>query len=55
MKKLNYAVFNLETKFRMTEYKSRNLTMLAYNKILQDQPNLKGKIGVRQKDFEKEP
>lgn len=53
MNKLNYAVFNLETKFRITEYKTRNLAILDYNAIIRDQPNLKDKIAVKQKEYEK--
>ena len=48
-----WAVFNLETHFRLTEYTARNLAGLALRKILYDQPGLKGKIGIKQKDFEK--
>lgn len=50
--KLNYAVFNLETKFRITEYKTRNLAILDYNAIIRDQPNLKDRIAVRPKEYE---
>lgn len=51
-KKLNWAVFNLETKFRLTNYATRVSANLAYRKILEDQPNLMKKIGIRQKGLE---
>lgn len=50
-----WAVFNLETKFRLTEYTTRQLANLAYRNILKDQPELKSKIGIKQKCFEQSP
>lgn len=53
MAKLNYAVYLLESKFRLTTYQTRYMAGLAYKTIIHDQPNLKGKIAVRQKEYEK--
>ena len=47
-----WAVFNLETHFRLTEYTTRDLAGLALRDILYDQPGLKGKIGIKQKSYE---
>lgn len=47
-----WAVFNLETRFRLTEYTTRGLAELARRSILFDQPELRSKIGIRQKNFE---
>lgn len=47
-----WAVFNLETRFRLTEYTTRQLANQACMNILRDQPELKLKIGIRQKNFE---
>ena len=47
-----WAVFNLETKFRLTEYTTRTLANLARMSILHDQPELRSKIGIKQKNFE---
>lgn len=52
--KLNYAVYLLESKFRLTAYLTRYMAGLACENILRDQPNLKGKIAVKQKEFENE-
>lgn len=52
MAKLNYAVYLLESKFRLTAYQTRYMAGLACENILRDQPNLKGKIAVKQKEFE---
>ena len=51
--KFNWAVFNTETKFRLTEYNTRTMTITAMRNILRDQPELKGKIAVKQRGFEK--
>ena len=51
--KFNWAVFNTETKFRLTEYTTRTLAIHAMQNILRDQPELKGKIAVKQRGFEK--
>jgi hypothetical protein len=48
-----WAVFNIETKFRLTEYTTRTLANLARMNILYDQPELKGKIAIKQRNFEK--
>ena len=48
----NWAVFNLETHFRLTEYASRGGANLARLRILDERPDLKGKIGIKQKNFE---
>ena len=47
-----WAVFNVETKFRLTEYTTRELAELARSSILYDQPDLRGKIAIKQKSFE---
>jgi len=49
---LKWAVFNLETHFRLTEYTTRCGANLARMNILHDQPELKSKIGIRQKSYE---
>ena len=51
--KFNWAVFNTETKFRLTEYNTRTMAQIAKQNILRDQPELKGKIAIKQRDFEK--
>lgn len=51
--KFNWAVFNTETKFRLTEYDIRSRATVAMRSILRDQPELKGKIAVKQRNFEK--
>lgn len=48
-----WAVFNTETKFRLTEYNTRSNAIYAMQNILRDQPELKGKIAVKQRGFEK--
>jgi hypothetical protein len=50
---LKWAVFNIETKFRLTEYDIRSRAINAIQSILYDQPELKGKIAVKQRNFEK--
>lgn len=47
-----WAVFNLETGFRLTEYTTRQMAGEAHMRILYDQPKLKSKIGIKQKNFE---
>ena len=47
-----WVVFNLETGFRLTEYTTRQLANQARMNILYDQPELKSKIGIKQKSFE---
>lgn len=47
-----WAVFNLETKFRLTEYTTRQRANQDRMAILYDQPELKSKIGIKQKNFE---
>ena len=47
-----WAVFNVETKFRLTEYTTRGLAELTRRNILYDQPCLRGKIEIKQKSFE---
>ena len=47
-----WAVFNIETGFRLTEYTTRNLANHARMCILRDQPELKSKIEIKQKNFE---
>ena len=51
--KFKWAVFNIETRFRLTEYTTRTLANLARMNILHDQPELKGKIAIKQRNFEK--
>lgn len=48
-----WAVFNIETRFRLTEYTTRQLANQARMNILHDQPELKGKIAIKQRNFEK--
>lgn len=50
---LKWAVFNIETKFRLTEYDIRSRAINAMQSILYDQPELKGKIAIKQRNFEK--
>ena len=52
--KCNWAVFNKETGFRLTEYKTRNSANLALMWILKDQPDLRKKIEIRQRGFSNE-
>ena len=47
--KYNWAVFDKETGFRLTEYKTRNLTNHDLMWILKDQPELRKKIEIRQR------
>ena len=47
--KCNWAVFDRETGFRLTEYKTRNLANLELMWILKDQPDLRKKIEIRQR------
>ena len=49
--KCNWAVFDKETGFRLTEYKTRNLAGLELSWILKDQPDLRNKIEIRQKGY----
>ena len=52
--KCNWAVFDKETGFRLTEYKTRNLANLELMWILKDQPDqpdLRKKIEIRQRGF----
>lgn len=51
--KFNWAVFNTETKFRLTEYDIRSKAIYDMQCILRDQPKLKGKIAIKQRNFEK--
>ena len=50
---LKWAVYNIETKFRLTEYDIRSRAINAMQSILYDQPELKGKIAIKQRNFEK--
>jgi hypothetical protein len=50
--KFNWAVFNIETKFSLTEYDIRSKAIIAMRSILRDQPELKGKIAIKQRSFE---
>ena len=50
--KFNWAVFNTETKFRLTEYDIRSKAIYDMQCILRDQPELKGKIAIKQRNFE---
>ena len=50
--KFNWAVFNIETKFRLTEYSTRVMAEWARSMILHDQPELRGKIAIKQRNFE---
>ena len=49
--KYNWAVFDKETGFRLTEYKTRNLANHDLMWILKDQPELRKKIEIRQRGF----
>ena len=49
---LKWAVFNIETKFRLTEYDIRSKAIVAMRSILRDQPELKEKIAIKQRNFE---
>jgi hypothetical protein len=50
--KFNWAVFNTETKFRLTEYAIKSRAIYDMQCILRDQPELKGKIAIKQRNFE---
>lgn len=50
--KFNWAVFNTETGFRLTEYTTHTSAIWARGMILHDQPELRGKIEVKQKSYE---
>lgn len=50
--KFNWAVFNTETKFRLTEYDIRSKAIYDMQCILRDQPELKGKLAIKQRNFE---
>ena len=50
--KFNWAVFNTETGFRLTEYTTHTRAIWARGCILYDQPELRGKIEVKQKSYE---
>jgi hypothetical protein len=47
-----WAVFNIETKFRLTDYTIRAIANMAMQSILYEQPQLRGKIKIKQKNFE---
>lgn len=49
-----WAVFNTETKFRLTEYDIRSNAIRAMRSILHDQPELKGKIAAKQRNWFKQ-
>ena len=51
--KFNWAVFNTETGFRLTDYNTHAMAIYARGCILHDQPELRGKIKVKQKNYEK--
>ena len=51
--KFNWAVFNTETGFRLTEYSTQAAAIWARGCILYDQPELRGKIAVKQRKYEK--
>lgn len=51
--KFNWAVFNTETGFRLTDYSCRTRAIHAKDWILHDQPELRGKIAVKQRSYEK--
>ena len=48
----NWTVFNIETKFRLTEYDIKSKAIYDMQCILRDQPELKGKIAIKQRSFE---
>ena len=50
--KFNWAVFNIETKFRLTEYAIKSRAIYDMQCILRDQSELKGKIAIKQRNFE---
>lgn len=52
-KTLNWAVFNIETGFRLTEYTTRVRANYSRMSILKDQPELRAKIAIKQRNFEK--
>ena len=51
--KFNWAVFNTETGFRLTEWNTHTMAIWARSMILHDQPELRGKIECKQKGYEK--
>ena len=48
-----WAVFNLETGFRLTEHTTRQMANQERMNILHGQPELRSKIGIKQKSYEK--
>ena len=50
--KLNWAVFDLKTGLRLTEYASRCSAGLRLKSILRDQPDAAANLGIRQRDYE---
>lgn len=51
--KFNWAVFNTETGFRLTDYSIRIKAIYARDMILHDQPELRGKIECKQRGYKK--
>ncbi len=49
--KFNWAVFNTETGFRLTEWNTHTMAIWARGCILHDQPELRGKIECKQKGY----
>lgn len=49
---LKWAVFHLKTHFRLTEYATKGSARLACMHILEDRPDLKDKIDIKQRNFE---
>lgn len=49
--KFNWAVFNTETGFRLTDYNTHTMAIWARGMILHDQPELRGKIECKQKGY----
>lgn len=52
--KFNWAVFNTETGFRLTEYSTHTMAIWARGMILHEQPELRGKIECKQKGYKKQ-
>lgn len=51
--KFNWAVFNTETGLRLIDYNTHTMAIWARGMILYEQPELRGKIEVKQKGYEK--
>ena len=49
--KLNWAVFDISTGFRLTDYATRTSATIKKQAILRDLPHLKNRIQIKQKKY----